>query len=110
MRATGIGLAVALLAASTGGAGAMDSHGGFRVKGVGTQPCSKYLTFSERDQLVTETWWAGFVTAMNIMKPDTYDYIGGVAPEKVNGMLRQRCEAHPNELIAAAAQDMARPQ
>jgi hypothetical protein len=85
MRATGIGLAVALLAASMGGAGAMDSHGGFRVKGVGTQ-----------------TWWAGFVTAMNIMKPDTYDYIGGVAPEKVNGMLRQRCEAHPNELIAVA--------
>lgn len=102
MKAIGGSLAMLLLAASAGGVLAADSNGSFRIKGVGSQPCSAYLTFDERSQLVTETWWAGFVTAMNIMKPDTYDYIGGVEPAKVNAMLRQRCEANPNELIAVA--------
>jgi len=102
MKATGIGLAMMLCAVSVGGALAADPNGSFRAKGVGSQPCRVYLTFSEADQLVTETWWAGFVTAMNIMKPETYDYIGGVEPARVNAMLRQRCEANPSELIAVA--------
>ncbi len=101
MKAMGIGLALALLGASTSG-WAMDGNGSFRAKGAGSYRCSQYLAFSEQEKKITETWWTGFVTAMNIMQTDTYDYIGNVAPEAVTGMLDQRCQGNPNELVAVA--------
>ncbi len=94
-------LVLALLGASTAG-WAMDSNGSFRAKGPGASKCSEFLEFGDQDKRITETWWTGFVTAMNIMQTDTYDYIGNVAPTAVTGMLVQRCQGNPNELIAVA--------
>lgn len=101
MKVTGMAVGLALLCASSAG-WAMDANGSFRAKGAGASKCSDFVAFSDQEKRITETWWTGFVTAMNIMQTDTYDYIGNVAPEAVTGMLLQRCQANPNELIAVA--------
>jgi hypothetical protein len=101
MKAMAMGLVMALLGASTSG-WAMDAAGSFRAKGPGASKCSDYVTFDAQSKKVTETWWTGFVTAMNIMQTDTYDYIGNVRPEEVTAMLDRRCTAYPNELVAVA--------
>lgn len=101
MKVRAIGLALALLFASTAG-WAMDGNGSFRAKGAGASKCSDFVAFNDNDKRLTNAWMTGFVTAMNIMQTDTYDYIGTVTIEAVTGMLEQRCRANPNELIAVA--------
>ena len=85
---------------------AADKNGRFRAKGVGSQTCASYSTFDKDDRLIVETWWAGFVTAMNIERDDTYDILHDVRPEMVNRWLDGYCKDNPDHLLAVAAYRM----
>lgn len=95
-------LACLLLAVATIPAQAADQKGRFRAKGVGAQSCSDYLQFGKEDQLVAETWWAGFVTAVNIERDDTYDVLPNVPVETVNQWLEGYCRNNPRHLMSIA--------
>ncbi len=85
---------------------AADERGRFRAKGVGSQSCASYLTFDADDRLIAETWWAGYVTAVNIERDDTYDVLPDVKPELVNAWLEGYCRDNPNQLLAVAVHRM----
>ncbi len=95
---------LALLAA--GQTQAADERGRFRAKGVGSQSCASYMTFDKDDKLIVETWWAGYVTAVNIERDDTYDVLPDVKPELVNAWLEGYCRDNPNQLLAVAVHYM----
>lgn len=102
-------LASALLAALlfAGAAHADDADGRFRIKGVGGQSCKQYLAFDKDSRLVVETWWAGFVTALNIERRDTYDILSGVSVEQVNAWLVAYCGENKDDLLAVAVYRLA---
>lgn len=96
-----------LLAALTAShAHAADERGRFRAKGVGSQSCASFLTFDADDKLIAETWWAGYVTAINIERDNTYDVLPDVKPELVNAWLEGYCRDNPNQLLAVAVHRM----
>jgi len=85
---------------------AADDDGKYLIKGVGTQPCSEYLEFSPDDKLVVETWWAGYLTAYNLMTDDTYNVLKGTTPAQANAWLENYCRDNPDDLIAVAVHAM----
>lgn len=89
-------------------AGAADAKGRFNVRGLGTTACGKYLesrnlNVNESDQYAH--WLTGFLTAYNLLQPDTYD----IAPaDRYNqqGLLRYLdiyCGKNPKKKIIDAA-------
>lgn len=105
MRSLPVLLCVVLLAA-VASAQAADQRGRFRAKGVGSQTCASFSTFDSDDRLIVETWWAGYVTAINIERDDTYDVLPGVKPELVNRWLDGYCKDNPDHLLAIAVHRM----
>lgn len=97
-------LVAAMLAA--GQIQAADGKGRFRIKGVGSQSCASFLTFDEDDRVIVETWWAGYVTAVNIERDDTYDVLPEVKPDLVNRWLQGWCKDNPDQLLAIAVHKM----
>jgi hypothetical protein len=95
---------LAMLAAAQ--AQAADERGRFRAKGVGSQSCASFLTFDRDDKLIAETWWAGYVTAVNIERDNTYDVLPEVKPELVNRWLDGYCKDNPDHLLAIAVHRM----
>ena len=95
---------LAVLAA--GHAHAADERGRFRAKGVGSQSCASFLTFDRDDKLIAETWWADYVTAVNIERDNTYDVLPDVKPELVNRWLDGYCKDSPDHLLAIAVHRM----
>ena len=96
-----IGVACAALPAA-----AADNNGKFLIKGLGTQSCSDYLKFSQTDKLITETWWAGYLTALNRTTEDTYNLLGETTPAQANAWLEDYCSTYNNRLIATAVHAM----
>jgi len=101
-----VSLVSLLLMASLLPAHAADEKGRFRAKGVGSQSCASYSTFDKDDRLIVETWWAGYVTAVNIERDDTYDVLPNVQPELVNRWLDGYCKDNPDTLLAVAVYRM----
>lgn len=89
-------------------AGAADAKGRFSVRGVGAMTCGKYL--ESRNLNVNESnqyahWLTGFLTAYNLLQPDTYDM---APPDRYNqqGLLRYLdiyCGKNPKKKIIDAA-------
>ena len=96
MRIPGIVL-IAGLASAT--AQAADPNGKFQIVGAGALACQKYLGATEQQRAYTETWWAGYMTAMNRSTGDTHHLMGDVDPAEVNAMILRDCTARPNESI-----------
>lgn len=97
--------ALALAALLVGHAAqAADKNGNYHIVGAGTLPCQKYLDANEAQRTYAETWWAGYVSAMNRTTSDTWSLVGTGAADKVNAAIGDECKAFPNELFAVAVQ------
>jgi hypothetical protein len=81
---------------------AADKSGHFQTLGAGALACSKYLAADGQDKLFVETWWAGYMTAMNRSVDDTWSFEGKNSADDVNAMLREECAGDPQELIGNA--------
>jgi hypothetical protein len=86
----------------TTAAQAADPNGRFHIVGAGAVTCQQYIDATPEQRLYAETWWAGYVTALNRTTADTYHVIGATPTEQVNGMIRELCAASPNERLALA--------
>ena len=103
MRSIAFGIAaVALSGVTAVPAVAGDSNGRFHVLGAGTVRCSAYTAATAEQKVYAETWWAGYVTAMNRSTADTYNIVGNVSVEQVNGAIATFCQANPEALLAIA--------
>ena len=103
MKFIGAVLASGLVCAS---AQAADKSGHFQTLGAGALACSKYLAADNQDKVYAETWWAGYMTAMNRWTDDTWSFEGKKSADDVNAMLREECAANPQELIANAVHNV----
>jgi hypothetical protein len=90
-------LATGLLCAS---AHAADKNDNFQILGAGASVCQKYLDAGKQDHLYAETWWAGYVSAVNRLTDDTWSIVGKNSVDDINGLILQECTAHPDELFA----------
>jgi hypothetical protein len=92
-------LATMLVSAS---AQAADPNSMFHIVGAGAVTCQQYTNATPEQRLYAETWWAGYITALNRTTPDTYHLMGDVPSEQVNQMLSEYCTDNPNDRFAIA--------
>lgn len=81
---------------------AADANGRFFIVGAGAVTCQQYVGASQERKLYAETWWAGYITALNRSTGDTYHLMGDAQSELVNEMLQEYCAANPNDRLAIA--------
>ena len=103
MKLLGAILATGLACAS---AHAADKNDNFQVLGAGALTCQKYLDAGKQDRLYTETWWAGYATAVNRLTDDTWRIMGKKSVDDVNDLIQQECTAHPDDMIATAVHNV----
>lgn len=88
--------------------GAVDNNNRYSVRGLGTTTCSKYLETRNLNNDESEDfvhWFTGFLTAYNLLEPDTYD-IAPAAQYNSAGLLRfldLYCGQSPTKRISDAA-------
>ena len=104
MKAASAAVAALFLAGVAGAtpAAATDSQGRFMMKGVGSQTCAEFLRFDDPSRLTVETYLAGFVTAINIERDDTYDVIPSAQMDRAMEWLAAWCGENRNARIAIA--------
>ncbi|QQS14836.1 MAG: hypothetical protein IPK81_12205 [Rhodospirillales bacterium] len=100
-----LAIATASLLAAT--AQAADPNGRFHIVGAGTVTCQRFLTADDQEKRYVETWWAGYITAINRTTPETYNMTAGASADQVNAMLREHCAANPEALLAVAVHAVA---
>lgn len=95
-----------LLAGAGYAAQAADASGAFSLIGAGSVSCETYTTATAEQRLHAETWWAGYMTAMNRTTPDTYDLLGDFSVDDANAWLFRYCTQNPQTPYAIAVHDM----
>jgi hypothetical protein len=96
--------ALSLIAATA--AHGSDAEGKFAVRGIGGQPCSVWTSIAEstdeaarRDGILAfQAWIAGYLTASNRLKADTYDALPFLDMINVLAITINECKATPEEL------------
>lgn len=101
-------LAPILLAAAAFATPALgaDSNGRYSIRGAGTVACSAYLTATPAQKQFAETWWAGYLTAMNRSTANTYEVLGDWSVEQANAWLLTYCTQNPAAKLAVAVHKM----
>jgi hypothetical protein len=99
---------LALLSAMAMPALAADAKGRFSIRGAGTVSCAVFLKATPAQRVHAETWWAGYLTAMNRTTPGTYDVLGKVTPAQANQWLRNYCRKYPRRRYSIAVHDLLR--
>ncbi len=90
---------------------AADRNGNFAIKGVGLAPCTDFLeSFRAGDARLPMFlgWVSGFLSAMNLHSPDTYDLVDWQSDDYIAASLRGWCEANPSERFFSGVYQMAR--
>jgi hypothetical protein len=103
MKRTIFALALAL---APGLAGAADDKGQFQILGAGARPCSDYSAATPEAKRIVETWFAGYITAMNRSTGQTYNLVGNTTVEQMHEWLGNYCRTNPQSLIAIAVHAM----
>jgi hypothetical protein len=85
---------------------AADKDGNFQILGAGALSCQKYLDAGKQDRLYAETWWAGYRTGVNRTTDDMWSAVGKKSVDDVNDMIEQQCKDNPDDLLAAAVQNV----
>lgn len=85
---------------------AADERGAFMVHGAGLASCQMYVDASQEQRLHAETWWAGYLTAMNRVTGDTYDLLGERDFADANAWLETWCSSNPDALYINAVHQM----
>ncbi len=87
-------------------AGAVGTDGQFHISGsAGSMTCATLATKIGDPQAGQDlsNWIGGFVTAMNLIEPETYDIIGGVPFNDFIGLIIKTCaEGKPEATVASA--------
>lgn len=78
------------------------------IRGAGTVSCSQYLEATPEQKKYAETWWAGYVTAMNRATPRTYHLLGQMSTADANRWLENYCRNNPDRRLAIAVHEMLR--
>lgn len=99
MRSIAVMLAALLVGTS---AHAVDSNGRFHIVGAGSVSCQQYTDATDQQKLYAETWWAGYVTALNRTASDTYNILGETTPQGMNAMIAKYCADNPEMRLALA--------
>ncbi len=92
-------------------ADAADRNGNFAIKGVGLAPCTDFLeSLRSGDARLPMFlgWVSGFLSAMNLHEPDTYDLVDWQSDDYIAASLRGWCEANPSERFFNGVYQMAR--
>ncbi len=80
--------------------------GHFQILGAGAVTCQKYLDASDQDRVYAETWWAGYVTAINRTTEETWNVVGKKSASEITDMLRKECSTDPSVLFAIAVHNV----
>lgn len=104
-----IGGMLAALAAC-GAAQAADKNGDYQILGAGSVSCETYLGASKGDRTYAQTWWAGYVTALNRGTDKVYSTIGMNAADRIDAALVAECTANKKELFASAVNNVIQKQ
>lgn len=85
---------------------AADMHGDFAVRGIGLEPCSRYVETRSAQSgltLAARSWLNGYLTAYNQLVLDTYDVTAGTPLEELEARVAGYCEKNPGHTVAFAA-------
>jgi hypothetical protein len=97
-------LTLCLLAAA-GNARARDFEENYAVFGAGAQPCNVYLLAVQKggnEQDFFIDWLIGYLSAFNLMIPETYNILGETDFPTAQRWLEDHCRKYPNELFINA--------
>lgn len=103
MKFIAVMLATLLAGAS---AHAVDSNGRFHIVGAGSVTCQQYTNATDQQKLYAETWWAGYITALNRTSTDTYHILGETTPQGMNAMIAKYCADNPEMRLALAIHNL----
>ena len=101
-----VALAILWCGLVAGPAAAMDKQGNFNIRGAGTVSCATYLNATPKQKRHAETWWAGYLSAMNRATPKTYDIMGNVTTAAASRWLQAWCQKNPKRRFAEAVHAM----
>ena len=99
-------LPLALFVATAPPALAADAKGKFSIRGAGTVSCAVFVNATPTQRKHAETWWAGYLTAMNRTTPNTFEVLGKITPTQANNWLVAYCRKYPNHRYATAVHQM----
>ena len=84
---------------------ARDFENAYAVYGAGSQSCSVYLQVMQKggaEQDVFIDWITGYLSAFNVIVPNTYNILGDMEFPTVQTWLQGHCQKYPNELLINA--------
>ena len=89
---------------------AVDSTGDYRIKGLGLQSCADFLrSKNSQDKglyVLLRSWVNGYITAVNTLRPQTYDVAGNATIDGISGWLERFCEANPGVRLETAVTNL----
>ena len=103
-----MGFILLLLLVSTASHG-RDFEGSYATFGAGAKPCSIYLRAIERggpEEDFFIDWTIGYLSAFNLIMPDTYNILGETEFTTSQSWLEIRCQKFPRELFINAVAKM----
>ena len=84
---------------------ARDFEGSYAVYGAGGESCKAYLksmkTGERQDYFID--WTIGYLTAFNVIMPNTYNILGESDFASAQGWLERHCNRYKNQLFINAA-------
>ena len=102
MKKTGFILLLLLVSGLSHG---RDFEGSYATYGAGSKPCSIYLRAIERggpEEGYFIDWTIGYLSAFNLIMPETYDILGETEFTTSQRWLENRCQKFPRELFINA--------
>jgi len=86
-----------------------DFEGSYAAFGAGAKPCSIYLRAIERggpEENFFIDWTIGYLSAFNVIMPETYNILGETEFTTSQLWLEERCQKFPRELFINAVARM----
>ncbi|MEM9810006.1 MAG: peptidoglycan-binding domain-containing protein [Pseudomonadota bacterium] len=100
--------AVFSASAVLGTAAAGDAEGRYAVKGIGLMPCGQFIEMAQAGEpqaALVMSWVAGYLSAANMVLPETYDLVTwqeGLLPN----IIASACQQVPDQPVAIAASEL----
>lgn len=94
-----------LMLAATTPLQARDFEDNYAVFGAGAQPCSTYLLAVQKggnEQDFFIDWLIGYLSAFNLIMPETYNILGESDFPTTQRWLQEHCRKYPRELFINA--------
>jgi len=84
---------------------ARDFENAYAVYAAGAEPCKNYTIAMKkggRTQDYFVDWLIGYLSAFNVIMPDTHNILGEMDFPSAQGWLQRHCSRYPNELFVNA--------